>query len=226
LNRRSFMNAITAAAALPLAGCWRSRYEYNQKLTVTVATPGGERIGSAVTNIVTYLGQLPMSGSAAETNIKGEATVVDVMPGKYLFALVGEETKSLAVRLWPGGPRESSDAFMARIERKRETVVLPPKLYPMLVSFKDITDPTSVFEVKPDDLASAFGAGYALKSITLEITDEPVTEGVVEKVLPLTFFKRWGSEHSSALARGTNDPYFKTLMVSLSRGNFIKGQVK
>ena len=35
----------------------------------------------------------------------------------------------------------------------------------------------------PDDLAAHFGPGYALSSITLAITDEPVTKGRVEAVL-------------------------------------------
>ncbi|MEP3196791.1 MAG: hypothetical protein ABJO57_02900, partial [Lentilitoribacter sp.] len=43
--------------------------------------------------------------------------------------------------------------------------------------------PTSVKEVDPANLAATFGPGYSLQSITLEITDDPVTEGEVEKVL-------------------------------------------
>ena len=54
---------------------------------------------------------------------------------------------------------------------------------PMLVTFADINDPASVKKVNPNDLAASFGAGYSLKSITLEITDEKVTKGVVEGVL-------------------------------------------
>ena len=53
----------------------------------------------------------------------------------------------------------------------------------MLVTFNDITNPTTVRRVDPYDLASVFGPGYVLKAITLEITDEKVTEGRVESVL-------------------------------------------
>jgi hypothetical protein len=52
------------------------------------------------------------------------------------------------------------------------------------VTFSDISDPTSVALVDPDDLAASFGAGYALEAVTVEVTQEPVTEGVVEGVLP------------------------------------------
>jgi hypothetical protein len=60
---------------------------------------------------------------------------------------------------------------------------LTPKQYPLLVTFGDINDPASVKRVDPDNLELAFGPGYALQSITLSITDEPVTKGGVEKVL-------------------------------------------
>jgi hypothetical protein len=38
-------------------------------------------------------------------------------------------------------------------------------------------------EVKPEKLSDTFGAGHHLKSITLEITNEPVTEGKVGPLL-------------------------------------------
>jgi len=40
-----------------------------------------------------------------------------------------------------------------------------------------------VQQVDPDDLSATFGAGYALRAVTLEITTAPVTSGVVEGVL-------------------------------------------
>ena len=54
---------------------------------------------------------------------------------------------------------------------------------PLLVTFTDIHDPTSVRQVDPHHLAAAFGPDFVLKAITLEITNEAVTRGRVEKVL-------------------------------------------
>ena len=48
----------------------------------------------------------------------------------------------------------------------------------------DINDPNSVIEVDPDNLAATLGPGVSLKRIMLEITDEPVTEGKIEQILP------------------------------------------
>ena len=54
--------------------------------------------------------------------------------------------------------------------------------YPMLVTFGDLADPTSVAEVDPDDLAATFGEGVKLKRITVELTDDPVTTGIEERL--------------------------------------------
>lgn len=62
-------------------------------------------------------------------------------------------------------------------------MTVPAELYPLLVTFDDIADPTTARRVDPSDLASMFGPGYALKAITLEITDEKVSAGRVEAVL-------------------------------------------
>ena len=69
------------------------------------------------------------------------------------------------------------------IEALREARDVPRDRYPMLVTFSNINFPKTVREVRPDQFSSIFGPGYGLKSITLEITDEPVTEGKVESML-------------------------------------------
>ncbi|MBN8632473.1 MAG: hypothetical protein J0L76_16665 [Rhodobacterales bacterium] len=53
----------------------------------------------------------------------------------------------------------------------------------MLVTFDDIAKPETVQRVDLEDLAAVFGEGVRLKAVTLEITEEAVTEGQVEGVL-------------------------------------------
>ena len=55
--------------------------------------------------------------------------------------------------------------------------------FPILVTFTDITKPESVKKVDPANLAASFGPGVKLKTVTLEITSAPVTEGTVETIL-------------------------------------------
>jgi hypothetical protein len=179
---------FVAASLLGLTGCWGG-HVWHQKLTVTVKTPTGEVSGSSVSE-VRYLFKEEWSGIvlgdrvAHRGSLKGEATVVEVAPGKYLFALLDEKSKDLAFEtFFPADPNARYVWSPPTIEkvrilqtRKGSEAVLK-RNYPLLVTFRDINDPKSVREVKPDKLSDAFGAGYALKSITLEITDEDVSEG-------------------------------------------------
>ena len=114
--------------------------------------------------------------------------MVELPDKRYLFALVRGGPFNSGINViahnvfsdkLPSDPR----GRYGMLSRLRESRPVPHDMYPMLVTFADINDPASVKKVDPDDLAASFGAGYLLKSITLEITDEKVTEGVVEAVL-------------------------------------------
>ncbi|MEX2492944.1 MAG: hypothetical protein WD425_14410, partial [Nitrospirales bacterium] len=82
-----------------------------------------------------------------------------------------------------GGMVTQPEEWVSEIDDVQEIRELAPEDYPLLVTFTDITDPTTVKQVDPDNLAATFGPGVSLKRITLEITDESVTEGKVEQVL-------------------------------------------
>ncbi len=179
MNRRSLTQFTgLASAATLLSGCgWESPDEWRSKMTVTVSTPHGDVSGSAV-----RWHQFAMDPILPQGHFKqrGEAAVVDLGEGKFLFALI-EERKPHDYSVFYGKNFPES-ARLDRLPPRKET--LGTDMYPMLVTFGNLSDPKSVKEVKPYDLAATFGSGYSLKSITLEITDEPVTEGVVEKVIP------------------------------------------
>jgi hypothetical protein len=167
-----------------LKGCGGELFgvSWNRKLTVTVTTPAGEVSGAAVQGetLSSKKGWFtPPEASGSSYGQSGEAVVVDLGSGRYLFALRGEPPHSFAI-FFPGkAPLEVREQLKAL----RQTREVPRDEYPMLVTFGDITDPKTVKQVDPTNLAASFGPGYALKSITLEITDKKVTEGEVEKVL-------------------------------------------
>ncbi len=72
--------------------------------------------------------------------------------------------------------------------------------------------------MKPGKLGDRFGAGYALKSITLEITDEAVAENKVKTVLP------WLLKYRGLYLDGTNvsNPQLG-LSNNIGSGNFDTG---
>jgi hypothetical protein len=128
-----------------------------------------------------------------------------------------EHQKILALKLIAGdkawGQPEKAD--LEKVEAHRGPVTLGRSTYPPLVTFADITIPSSVSEVKPEDLAATFGSGYSLRSITLEITDEEVTKGRVGKVLAFIseenpIFIDWTKYPPGHVLRELNRRYFLT----------------
>jgi hypothetical protein len=175
-------------ALFALTSC--ERYSWRQKLTITVETPAGEVSGASVSQVSWRKHWIQTDGMGWSFDLTGEAVVVEVTPGRYLFAIL----KSAATTEYMGSVAPASiaglesrvidgdlfDEVRDKRDRAAGVITVPAYQYPMLVTFDDITDPVSVKLVNPADLAATFGPGVRLKSVTLEVTDEPVTEGAVE----------------------------------------------
>lgn len=179
-------SGLAGAAAL-LSGCGWSDSSWNQKITVTVDTPHGAVSGSAVTSISWSENKIFKDGARWQVDYKGEAVVVDLGSSKYLFALLISERgpDGWLDDLGRMGPLSVGlDISQGNEFRRHEgPIEIERSVLPMLVTFGNLSDPASVKQVNPSNLAASFGGGYSLKSVSLEVTDEPVTEGVVEKVL-------------------------------------------
>jgi hypothetical protein len=51
---------------------------------------------------------------------------------------------------------------------------------PDLVTFGDVNNPKSVMLVEPNNLSATLGQGVSWRSMTLQVTDEPLTKGIGE----------------------------------------------
>lgn len=187
----------SAIAAVVLALLWavvnKDRYSWHQTLTITVETPVGEVSASSVSAVSWRKHWIRWDGMGWSYDLTGEAVVVEVAPGRYLFALLGGAGKTeymgsfAAASIAGREGRVIDGALFAEVQGKRGraagVITVPEVQYPMLVTFDDIADPLSVRLVDPTDLAASFGQGVRLKSVTLEVTDEAVTVGRVEGVL-------------------------------------------
>ncbi|MDZ4089050.1 MAG: hypothetical protein U1E69_19835 [Tabrizicola sp.] len=180
-------------AVLALSSC-TSETSWNQRLTLVIETPQGEVRGSAVTRVT----KTETSGSlvlpearGVRSKVEGEAVVVEVAPGKFLFALLsgsGEEKRDATHWVYPAYRLSEADSYggemMKLLSQPYDAPVpLPPEGWPMLVTFDDISKPETVRRVNPEDLVAVFGEGVRLKAVTLEITEEAVTVERVEGVL-------------------------------------------
>lgn len=211
---------ILASVVISLSAC-RSEYDWHQKLTVTVNTPTGEKSGSSVVGIQLWFGRLPLSGGEWASKVSGEATVVEVAPGQYLFALLGDSRGQSSAELalqtfWDDLPHTPSEENWRTLSKLRATRPVPLKEYPLLVTFADINDPKSARRVDPQDLAAAFGPGFELKSITLEITDDSVSSGFISSIVG------WVDGLRGSVGKDQNLPY-DHILNKLSAGSFRQG---
>lgn len=206
-------------ALLSLAAC-KERFVWRQKITVTVETPSGEVSGSAVSEVevISLPKTLPDAG-VVDARLRGEAIAVEVTPGHYLFVLLDGGlgwAQDAYDKNQVGSVFEENMRFIIAQEGG-PPVSLPADDLPMMVTFDDISDPTTVRLVEPDDLTGTFGPGVRLKGLILEITDEAITEGRVERLLA------WlGSYPEPALGPATggtsNIPFYRLVHM----GDFIR----
>lgn len=191
-------------AALALTGCGGGgpdlAPDYRYRLTVEVDTPAGLRTGSSVIEVEQRLGRAGSSPAHSQVyrRVRGEAVAVDLPDGKTLFALLRSENNvdwasQVFVYL---APQREGEPFEEQLDNVLEVTgeqtlprMWPPvghlgerSAYPMLVTFGDIDDPTSVARVDPDDLAASFGEGVRLRRIAVELTDDPVTTAIEERM--------------------------------------------
>jgi hypothetical protein len=190
--KRTLLILFALLLPLLLAGC-KEKFTWHQKMTVTVETPLGEVSGSSVSAVSWQEHLIRFEGMGWHYSVTGEAVVVEVTPGRYLFALLTGPAANYMGSVAPASisgqkSRVIDPALFAEVRDQRGRaaglIAVPEFQYPMMVSFADITDPASVELVDPDDLAASFGSGVRLKSVVLEVTEEPVTEGRVELLLP------------------------------------------
>ena len=183
-----------------LAGCIQT-YKWNEKMTLVVETPQGVKQASSVQSVAFIVDDTPLV-KGASTWIRGEAVVLEVLPGKYLFALLkgGDgnwKRKDLLLNRYTEkrfqeklGLKEADMKFRTQKERVAITMKakgipfeLNPNETPMFVTFTDISDPTSIKKVDSFNLTAFFGEGVKLKAITLEVTEEPIERGRIINLL-------------------------------------------
>ncbi|MDR4483433.1 MAG: hypothetical protein R3B95_09435 [Nitrospirales bacterium] len=176
-------------AGSTLAYCYATpTYTWHQKITVEVESDGRLFTGPSVVEM-TVEGipeELQFRTARKLGRMRGEAVVVALPGERSLFGLLTYDaflTGKVFHDLVGWIVSQPEKGWAQAIQKVRETRELNPKDYPLLVTFTDINDPKTVQQVDSDNLAATFWPGVSLKRITLEITDEPVTEGKIESVL-------------------------------------------
>lgn len=217
----SYKLALALLAGLFLAGCDRSA-EVRYRVTVEVNDGGTIRSGSSVWSFTLTKAIVPLV-SPYNSHFEGEAVTVQ-LPGRgTLFALVKN------VEMYPENlfgdlrrPRPGPPRFSDRVEDLRHIKKMvgasatldcmnPPWIgvrCPTLVRFRDSNDPKTIEIVDPTNLAASFGTGVSVKSVTVQITNDPVTTGI-DKALP------W-LNNLSRYRQDPDNPFTSTLSSEIS----------
>jgi hypothetical protein len=135
----------------------------------------------------------------------GEATVVDLGKGRLLIALLTE--REYKTNIWIPDHRKPPAS--------RD---LDPWELPLLVTFTDASDPKTVREVDPTNLASTLGPGVQLRRAHVEVAEERPTRKIVERLPWLQTIERGmldGRKYSTIDAENR-------LANDLHQGNFYR----
>lgn len=238
IARKSIV-AAGLLAALVLAACDRSP-SVRYRVTIDVEADGRTYTGSSVWEF----GLAKGFPQAYAPRFRGESIAVD-LPGRgTLFGLMVGRGKdgvpqtgamemlpenvyrrtgdTVAVEKDANGDRIKTIRFLRTLDGKQVELdcssTLPVEC-PLLVRFRDIRDPTTVEAVDPNDLTKSFGSGVKLKRMTIEITDDDVTNGVGERLKWLRSF------HDGGTLRGTAPRDYIKPERNLNYTAFIRGSM-
>jgi hypothetical protein len=179
---KSFFAIILCA--ILLSGC--SFRATNYRLTIEVEGNGAVYSGTGVWRYETIRGW-------SET-FKGQAIPIDVGTKGTIYVLLRQRTPegNAGDNMYYIGNLFTRSGVERRIGASLP-IDCPSSLRgggsycPFMVRFRDDRDPATVEAVDPNDMTVTFGPGVSLRSITVTITKDCVTEGLVKRLPWVTF---------------------------------------
>lgn len=227
ISRRRAIGLSGLAAAVALAGgcgLFGKSITYRYRLTVVVNTPQGIRTGSSVIQ-VDLKEQNGLQGSHVQTRKAGDAVAVDLPGGKTLFALLdGSPVTGLYATLQDKFDWYARAKALKNMEGVHDVPRTVPNfrreqvdIWPTLVTFGDIADPTTVVRVDPDNAAATLGEGMRIRRVTVEMTNDNVTTGIAKR---FPWWSRYRDLHFDGTSTVSENMQDKKLTAHLTSGSF------
>ena len=182
MTRRDTMRLAglsVAAGASALVGCGSLRRpaKYRFRMTVEVQTPAGVKRGWSVMEETAYeTWRLTSEEHAGGGGLRGEAVIVD-LPSGPLFALLttGDARQPLDVEVTRAlsgvAPLNPVSVYVRAVKDLGRnvglTAGLPRKRWPLMVRFRNLSDPRTVEQVDPDAIG--------VRRVIIQTTTEPIT---------------------------------------------------
>lgn len=182
------------------------RPDHKYRLTVAVDTPEGDKSASGILSVRPNrsYGGTGTGNSLPQT--KGDALMIDLGGGRNLVALLAygddgsnfDDPSFLPTRLLGAKDRRVGFRDVKNLAGA-PALAVPEQQRPVFIAFADAADPKSARRINPDELEAAFGRGYRLRALSLDIVangfwpidfggalGEPVTRGIERKLPWLT----------------------------------------
>ena len=196
ISRRRFLTTLMASAAgLSLSACGSGSNVTKRIKIIAMAEVDGKRVeGTSVTEITWR----PRGDGGMNVDDVGEALLLE-LAGRgtvYVLSAVHQLNGLINTGIWDnqisyvlGVKGATTTDHLGPIEalQGRYPFKTTPSgvSFPLMVAFRDEREFRSVYRVEPEKFSQYFGAGVKFIGVDFEITDEPVTEGVVVKRLPI-----------------------------------------
>jgi hypothetical protein len=208
-----WLGVLTLLAVLVIGDQIRiNRPGHKYRLTVEVETPAGIRSASGVLAVTPDRGY----SRKGHTTTSGDALFIDLGDGKNLIALLAHIDNSMLdldgvnyVALRAYGAAGGQRVAFNEMSRMKGVVPVRGDLIPVLATFGDPANPSTMRTVPSNDLAASFGSGFGLRGISVEVVPngfwpidfggllgEPVTRGIEGK---LPWLKRTNDGAATAL---------------------------
>jgi hypothetical protein len=198
MRRGLVILAIVASAVVVGYRFFYPTFSYHVRLSVAVDRRGRTLVGSSVIEISEV--SFPTFGFLDEGlgfESRGEAAFLDMGDGNNLTALLGmggfsnDDIVKIAQRTFFDETYQKNPEFgtLSFAYKTLEADIGKPRdligeQMPTLARFRDVDVPKTIEAVNPADLESSYGPGFRLLKVTLEVTHDSVTSGVIEKRLP------------------------------------------
>lgn len=179
---------------------WKTPFSLRYRLTINIETPEGIKTGTTVQEVFYPPADNENIYNRYNQGIpRGEAAYIDLGERGVVFAIMPDPANAknrffgLIRSIFPTVPTVYDQSRYQEVlqhydelEGVRDEV--PPYLYPMFVHFKDMSDPQSIElaykrktgsrndmkQVEVNRFEELFGEGVRIKSIYLEMTDDPL----------------------------------------------------
>lgn len=231
-RRDSLRGLIGLALGSALGGCGllADRGKLKFRLNVHVATPTGKTVASSVMEAV-MTGGAPIYRqiNPGTYYVRGEAPWCELAPGKFLFVPLGHPRGDVQMlvalqrflQIWVGTGSVVDANWRNSFPLARKELPsgnLPTDNYPLMVTFADITKPSTVQRVKLDSFQFVFGSGFALEAVEVEIVsnDTPLSISFAERFPELARHTDFFNPEFVRMRHGEHPEF------GLSRSDFIK----